>query len=57
MNKKFEDIAGWYLIANVKKNIPFGETGEIRKGTKHFPPNTKVYEIIELFYDDKKRQY
>ena len=49
MNKKFEDIAGWYLIANVKKNIPFGETGEIRKGTKHFSPNTKVYEIIELF--------
>lgn len=43
MNKKFDDIAGWYLVANVKENIPYGEQGEIRKGTKHFAPNTKVY--------------
>ena len=43
IDKKFEDIAGWYLVANVKENIPYGEKKEIRKGTKHFAPNTKVY--------------
>ena len=43
MNNKFEDIAGWYLVANVKENIPYGEKGEIRKGTRHFAPRTKVY--------------
>ena len=43
MIEKFEDIAGWYLIANIKENIPYGEKKEIRKGTKHFAPNTKIY--------------
>lgn len=42
-DKKFEDIAGWYLVANVRENQPFGKNHEIRKGTKHFAPNTKVY--------------
>ena len=42
-DRKFEDIAGWYLVANVKENIPYGEKREVRKGTKHFAPNTKVY--------------
>lgn len=42
-DKKFEDIAGWYLVANVRENQPFGKNHEIRKGTKHFTPNTKVY--------------
>jgi len=43
MSQKLEDIAGWYLVANVKEDIPYGEKKEIRKGTKHFAPNTKVY--------------
>ncbi|MDJ0651236.1 MAG: hypothetical protein QNJ60_21285 [Xenococcaceae cyanobacterium MO_188.B19] len=28
----------WYLVANFKENIPYGENKEIRKGTKHFAP-------------------
>ena len=43
MKKNFDDIAGWYLVANIIENQPYGENGEIRKGTKHFAPHTKIY--------------
>jgi hypothetical protein len=33
----------WCLIGNVVDERPFGEGREIRRGTKHFTPGTKVY--------------
>lgn len=33
----------WALVGNIKEEHKFGENHEIRKGTKHFSPGTKVY--------------
>ncbi len=33
----------WCLVGNIVEERPFGETHEIRRGTKHFTPGTKVY--------------
>ena len=43
MKKNFNDVAEWYLVANVIENQSYGENHEIRKGTKHFTPHTKIY--------------
>ncbi|MEH2237594.1 ankyrin repeat domain-containing protein [Nostoc sp.] len=43
MTEQFEKYLEWYLVANVISEQPFGENHEIRYGTKHFSPNTKVY--------------
>lgn len=33
----------WCLVGNVVEEHPFGEAREIRRGSKHFSPGTKVY--------------
>lgn len=33
----------WCLVGNIVKEHPYGEEHEIRQGTKHFAPGTKVY--------------
>ena len=34
----------WCLVGNIIEERPYGHGGEeIKKGTKHFAPNTKVY--------------
>ena len=33
----------WALVGNIKEEHEFGETHEVKKGTKHFSPGTKVY--------------
>ena len=33
----------WCVVANIKREIPFGPEKEIRLGTKHFSPGAKVY--------------
>ena len=33
----------WCLVGNIVDRHYFGETKEIRRGTKHFGPNTRVY--------------
>jgi hypothetical protein len=33
----------WCLVGNVVEAHPFGESREIRRGSKHFVPGTKVY--------------
>lgn len=33
----------WCLVGNIVEEHEFGEEKEIRKGTKQFPPNAKVY--------------
>jgi hypothetical protein len=43
MNQVFEPRGEWCLVANIQAEQPFGENREIRLGTKHFSPNTKVY--------------
>jgi hypothetical protein len=39
----------WAVIANVKTESLFGESHEIRNGTKHFKGGSKVY-IIDAFW-------
>jgi hypothetical protein len=34
---------GWCLVGNVVEAHAFGEAKEIRRGSKHFTPGTKVY--------------
>lgn len=38
-----EKTSGWYLVGNVVQEHEFGESKEIRHGSKHFTPGTKVY--------------
>jgi hypothetical protein len=33
----------WCLVGNIVEEHAFGESKEIRRGTKHFTPGTKVY--------------
>lgn len=33
----------WCVVANIAEDIPFGEEKQLRKGTKHFSPGTKIY--------------
>lgn len=33
----------WALVGNIVESHPYGEAHEIRHGTKHFVPGTKVY--------------
>ncbi len=33
----------WCLVGNIVDEHPFGQEGEIRRGTRHFRPGTKVY--------------
>ena len=34
---------GWCLMGNIVQEHEFGETKEVRRGSKHFTPGTKVY--------------
>ena len=43
MAEQLERDGEWCLVANIKPEQLFGENHEIKKGTKHFSPNTKVY--------------
>src|SRR5713226_10277963 len=37
-------LSQWCLIGNIVEERPYGEGGtEIKRGTKHFSPGTKVY--------------
>ena len=46
----------WCVVANIKKEIPFGPGGvEKRIGTKHFSPGTKVYCFQALWGDGYQR--
>jgi hypothetical protein len=44
----------WSVIANVKTEITFGETQEIKNGTKHFKGGSKVY-VIDAFWGTIER--
>jgi uncharacterized C2H2 Zn-finger protein len=33
----------WCVVGNIAEEIPFGEGKQLRKGTKHFSPGTKIY--------------
>ena len=33
----------WCVVGNIADEIPFGEEGQLRQGTKHFSPGTKIY--------------
>ncbi|MEL6611976.1 MAG: hypothetical protein AAFQ53_07765, partial [Bacteroidota bacterium] len=35
--------APWCLVGNIVQEHRFGEEGEVRTGSKHFGPRTKVY--------------
>jgi len=41
----------WCVVANIAEDIPFGEEHQIKKGTKHFSPGTKVYCYPPLWGD------
>lgn len=41
----------WCLVGNIIDEHEFGEEKEIRRGTKHFPPNAKVYCFPPLWGD------
>lgn len=41
----------WGLVGNIIEKHPFGENKEIRYGTKHFLPNTKVYILPSIWGD------
>ncbi len=41
----------WCLVGNIVEEHEFGEEKEIRKGTKHFSPNAKVYCFPALWGD------
>lgn len=41
----------WCLVANVVEARNYGEEGEVRSGTKHFPPGAKVYCFPTLWGD------
>lgn len=43
MTENFEARSAWCLVANVIAERPYGTSGEMQLGTKHFSPNTKVY--------------
>jgi hypothetical protein len=43
--------AVWCLVANVAEFQVHGEDHEVRRGTKHFSPNTKVYCFPSLWSD------
>lgn len=43
--------AVWCLVANVAEFQIYGEEHEVRLGTKHFSPNTKVYCFPSLWSD------
>jgi hypothetical protein len=43
MSEKQQSEGIWCLIANVAAEQIYGEQHEVRLGTKHFSPNTKVY--------------
>jgi hypothetical protein len=45
----------WCLVANVVESRNYGETGEVRSGTKHFPPGAKVYCFPMLWGDGYER--
>jgi hypothetical protein len=37
------EATDWCLVGNIVAEHQFGESREIRRGTKHFTPGTKVY--------------
>src|SRR5688500_15445031 len=37
------ELTDWCLVGNVVDEHEFGETKEVRRGSKHFTPGTKVY--------------
>ena len=38
-----DDNSTWCLVGNVVEEHPYSESGELKRGTKHFTPGTKVY--------------
>ena len=38
-----EPVGRWCLVANVVEECEYGQEHELRPGTKHFSPGTKVY--------------
>lgn len=47
VSKNSEEFV-WSLVGNIVDEHEFGEEKEIRRGTKHFSPGTKVYCIPEF---------
>lgn len=46
----------WCLVGNIVKERPIGEGGvEIKKGTKHFSPGTKIYAFPAQWGDGYER--
>ncbi len=45
----------WCLVANVAKEIEFGEEKQIKSGIKHFPAGAKVYCFPPLWGDGYER--
>jgi hypothetical protein len=48
---KSDPTSLWCVVANVVAEHPVGENKEIRRGTKHFSPGTKVYCYPPLWGD------
>jgi hypothetical protein len=48
---KEKDKAIWCVVANIVDEHSFGESKEIKKGTKHFSKGTKVYCFPPLWGD------
>ena len=46
--KSTEQEWQWCLVGNIAEEYPYGENHELRRGTKHFRPNAKVF--INLVY-------
>jgi hypothetical protein len=37
------ETTDWCLVGNIVEQHEFGDSGELRSGSKHFTPGTKVY--------------
>ena len=47
-----EDVTWvWSLVGNIIEEHPWGEKGEIKNGTRHFPPGAKVYCFPSMWGD------
>ncbi|NOS93747.1 MAG: hypothetical protein HOP30_17650 [Cyclobacteriaceae bacterium] len=47
----------WCLVGNIVEEHPVGENKEIKRGTKHFSPGTKVYCFPPLWGDGYEKIY